>query len=449
LKVAGSIVLRWAARHGLVKVALQRAARKGEPQALLMIDRQARENPFPLYDQIRSRGPISRGPLTYQAASREAASAVLRSDVFRVGLDLTTMSWYLRRMLNRGNDGRIVGPVDPPSLLAVNPPEHTRYRRQVAKVFTPRAIAALEPRVAQIAKDLLDDLEGRDVVDLVATYASLLPVTVIAEILGVPVELRDQFLTWGNAAAPSLDIGLTFREYRECERGIRALDEWMYAHIERLRSAPGDDLLSKLITVEDDGVRMSDVELMSTAGLLLAAGFETTVNLIGTGAQLLLTHPDQLQVLREEPSVWANAVDEILRFESPVQNTGRYAAVDTEVCGLAIPKSGFVQILIGAANRDPAVFAQPDRFDVRRANAREHLAFSAGVHYCIGASLARTEGRIGLQTLFERYPDLALAGSPTRRPTRTLRGYQTLPVRLGPGRPAVSVVHPLYPDDSG
>jgi cytochrome P450 len=135
--------------------------------------------------------------------------------------------------------------------------------------------------------------------------------------------------------------------------------------------------------------------------------------------------------LREDPSIWATAVDEVLRFESPVQNTARYAGADTEICGLAIPKGGFVQVLIGAANRDPAVFDDPARFDVRRANARDHLSFSAGVHYCIGASLARAEGRIGLQTLFERFPDLSLAGSPTRRPTRTLRGYATLPVRPG------------------
>ncbi len=430
-------IVTWAARHGLIKVALNRAARRGEPQALLMIDRKSRENPFPLYDRLRAGGPISRGRLTYVAPSHEAASAVLRSDVFKVGLNLANVPWYLRRVLAPSGDGRIVGPMEPPSLLAVNPPMHTRYRRQVAKVFTPRAVAALEPRVRQIADELLDDLAGRDPVapiDLVADFAELLPVTVIAEILGVPLDQRDDFLRWGNGAALSLDPGLSYREYRECLRGITALNEWMYAHVERLRRHPGDDMLSKLITVEDDDVRMSDVELVTTANLLLAAGFETTVNLIGSGAQVLLSHPDQLEVLRRDPSVWANAVDEILRFESPVQNTARYAAADTEICGLAIPESGFVQVLIGGANRDPKVFAEPDRFDVRRPNARDHLAFSAGVHYCIGASLARAEGRIGLRALFERFPELALAGPATRRPTRTLRGYATLPVRTGPSR---------------
>lgn len=428
------MIVKWAARHGLVRFALRRAAKRGEPQAVLMIDRSARVDPFPIYDRIRSRGPISRGGLTYMAASHEAASAVLRSDVFRVGLDLAAVPWFMRRMLERRPDGRIVGPIDPPSLLAVNPPEHTRYRRQVAKVFTPRAIAALEPRVRQIAEELLDDLQGRDVVDLVESYAALLPVTVIAEILGVPLTARHQFLEWGNQAAAALDIGLDYREYVDSEHGIRQLNEWMYAHIDRLRLDPGPDLLSQLIAVEDDGIRMRDVELMATADLLLAAGFETTVNLIGSGVQLLLDHPDQMHLLRDDPTIWPNAVDEILRFESPVQNTARYAGEDTEICGLPIARSGFVTVLIGAANRDPKVFADPDRFDVRRPNARDHLAFSAGVHYCIGAALARAEGRIGLQALFERYPELASAGPATRRPTRTLRGYSTLPVR--PGRPA-------------
>ena len=434
--MAAPMFAKWAGRHGLVKLALGRAAKKGEPQAILMVDRASRENPFPYYEQLRERGPISLGRLTYVAPSHQAASAVLRSDVFKVGLDVANLPWFMRRMMARGTDTRVVGPMDPPSLLAVNPPDHTRYRRQVAKVFTPRAIAALEPRVAQIAGELLDELAGREVVDLVSTYAAQLPVTVISEILGVPLSMREQFLHWGNGAALSLDPGLDYREYRDCERGIRALHEWMYGHIERLRRNPGDDMLSKLIMVEDDELRMSDVELVTTANLLLAAGFETTVNLIGSGAALLLNHPDQLAVLREEPAAWANAVDEILRFESPVQNTARYAGVDTEICGLAIPKSGFVQVLIGAANRDPEVFADPGRFDVRRPNAREHLSFSAGVHYCIGASLARAEGRIGLQTLFERYPDLALAGPASRRPTRTLRGYASLPVKLGRSEPA-------------
>jgi cytochrome P450 len=430
--MAVPMLARWAGQHGLIKIALSRAAKKGDLQAILITDRAARENPFPIYEQIRARGAIWRGQMTYLAPSHRAASAVLRSDVFQVGFNISGVPAPLRKVMLRQADHRVLGPIDPPSLLAINPPEHSRLRQQVTKVFTPRAIAALEPRVQQIADELLDDLADREVVDLVGSYAGLLPVTVIAEILGVPVELRDTFLTWGNAAAPALDVGLSYRRYRRSESGIRGLTEWMREHIQRLRRDPGQDLLSRLITVEDDGVRMSDVELMATAGLLLAAGFETTVNLIASGTQLLLSNPDQLETLRSDPSHWDNAVNEILRYESPVQNTARYAAQATEICGIPVPQNGFVSVLIGAANRDPEVFSDPARFDVTRANAREHLAFSAGVHYCIGASLARAEGRIGLRTLFERYPKLASAGAATRRETKTLRGYQTLPIALRP-----------------
>jgi len=189
------MVARWAAQHGLIRVALRRAARKGDLQAVLIVDGSARADPFPIYEQIRACGDLSLGRMTYLAPSHAAASAVLRADSFRVGFDQASLPWLLRRVLvrdpNRAVD-RTVGPVDPPSLLAVNPPDHTRYRRSVSKVFTPRAISALEPRVEQIAAGLLDDLADRDVVDLVESYAALLPVTVIAEILGVPVELRGQ-----------------------------------------------------------------------------------------------------------------------------------------------------------------------------------------------------------------------------------------------------------------
>jgi cytochrome P450 len=431
--MAGS-TFSWLVRHRLVGFALRAAAKRGESQARLAVDPAARVDPYPIYDRIRRHGPIVRGRLTMATARHDATSAVLRGEHFRVGIDVEGLPWLIRKAMVRPDDGRIVGPVDPPSLLAVNPPDHTRYRRLVSKVFTPRAIAALEPDVAETADELLDELEGADVVDLVATYASLLPVTVISKILGVPLSMRDHVLYWGNAAAPSLDVALSWREYRRVEGGIHAFNEWMYGHIDRLRENPGDDLLSRLVTLEADGDRLTDKELMATAGLLLAAGFETTVNLLGTGTHLLATHPDQLALLRDDPSLWPNAVDEMLRYESPVQNTARWAAQEVEVCGVTVPKGMLVLTMIGGANRDPEVFEDPDRFDVRRPNAREHLSFSAGIHYCVGAALARAEGRIGLQRLFERYPDLALAGTPTLRRTRTLRGFETLPVAPGRAR---------------
>ncbi|MFI7585576.1 cytochrome P450 [Spongisporangium articulatum] len=427
--------VKWLVRHGIIRGVLHYAAWRGEVIARLSADERARKNPYRIYAWCREQGPVWQGRLAKVAPHHASVSAILRSDAFKVGLDVEAVPRLMRGALMR-SDGRIIGPIDPPSLLALNPPDHTRYRKLVAKVFTPRAIAALEPRVQAVADELLDDLETRaaagETVDIAVEYAGLLPVTVIAEILGVPASARDDFLRWGHAAAPSLDIGLSYRDWVACEQGIYDFNEWMYAHIERLRRDPGEDLLSQLIAVEDDQGRLTDLELVATAGLLMAAGFETTVNLLGSGTKVLLENPDQLAVLREDPTLWANAVDELLRYESPVQQTARLAAVDTEIAGVKIAKGTFVNVMIAAANRDGGVFEDPERFDVARPNARDHLAFSAGVHYCIGASLARTEGRIGLQTLFDRFPDLELAGEPVLRPTRTLRGYDHLPVVLTP-----------------
>jgi cytochrome P450 len=331
--------------------------------------------------------------------------------------------------------GGALTPVDPPSMLAVDPPTHTRYRRLVSKVFTPRAIEALRPRMQQLADDLLDEMEqaGRDStpVNLIEGYAALLPVTVISEILGVPTSMREQFLAWGNGAAVTLDIGIGLGDFRRSESDLTALRAWMTGHFRRLRQEPGDDLLSQLVQVEDSEGRLTELELAGTAMLLLGAGFETTVNLIGNGAVQLMRHPDQLGRLQESPDLWPNAVEEVLRYDSPVQRTARVAMAEVELAGRTVPQGALVACLLGGANRDPEVFADPHTFDVSRSNARDHLAFSAGIHFCLGAALARMEGQIGLQTLFDRYPELALGGDLHRRSTRVLRGYDSIPVRLG------------------
>jgi cytochrome P450 len=284
-----------------------------------------------------------------------------------------------------------------------------------------------------LAARLLDDLAGQahgDVVDLVQPFAAQFPVTVIAEILGVPVAMRDQFLAWGNNAAVTLDIGISFGEFRRAEADLTAMRRWMAGHFERLRAEPGDDLLSQLVQVQDAEGGLTEVELSGTAMLLLGAGFETTVNLISNGTVLLVRQPDQLRRLKEDPELWPNAAEEMLRYDSPVQRTGRVAMTDTEVAGKPIPGGSLVVCLIGGANRDPDVFPDPHVFDVGRSNARDHLAFSAGIHYCLGAALARMEGQIALQALFDRFPDLSLAGEPRRRSTRVLRGFDRVPVRL-------------------
>jgi cytochrome P450 len=425
-------VARWSLQHGLVRLALRRAVTHGDLHARSILDPAARADPYPLYDQVRAQGPLVRGRLAHLTASHGAITHVLRSDDFRAGADEHALPQPLRALVAWSRDTRALGPIDPPSMLVVEPPDHTRYRRLVSRVFSARAVEGLRGTVEDVADELLDGMAGRDAVDLVESYATLLPVTVIAQVLGVPVSERETVLRFGHQAAPSLDVGLTFRQYREVDAGVRGFQSWLGDHLQRLREHPGDDLLSQLVHLEDEGQRLDEVELRATAGLLLAAGFETTVNLIGSGTELLLRSPDQLAVLREEPDLWPNAVDEALRVEPPVQVTARFAVRETEVAGRRVPQGGLVVTMLAGGNRDPEVFEDPGRFDVRRLNARDHLAFSGGRHFCLGAALARLEGEVGLRRLFERFPDLQRDGPGRRRPTRVLRGWEHLPVRTGP-----------------
>lgn len=423
--------IRWLVRHGLVRRTVQRQVRAGDLGSRLMIDPAIREDPYPYYDEIRAQGQLVRTGLALITAHHKECLDVLRSPDFgQVRLDL--LPWILRLGMKIG--GRpVLGPIEPPSMLVADPPVHTRYRKLVTRAFSARAIAALRPRIEEIAEELLEEIArstpGTPTVDLVQRYASLLPATVIAEILGAPVQMRRQFLDWGAGASLSLDVGLSYPDFRRSELDIAALHSWMLGHFTEIRRRPRDDVLSALVAAHDQGDQLSLDELSSIAMLLLAAGFETTVNLLGNGAVLLMRHPDQLDALQARPQLWPGAVDEILRYESPVQRTGRVALQDTEVAGRQVRTGSLIVLLLGGANRDPEVFHDPHRFDVQRPEADQHMAFSSGIHYCVGARLARLEGEVGLRALFRRFPDLTLAGVPHRRPTRVLRGYDAIPVR--------------------
>ncbi len=426
--------VRWAARHGVARTVLRRAARKGHLDARLMTDLQLQDDPFPSYELMRAKGLLYRGPISQATGNHALCTEVLRSDAFGVGVERDRLPRVARGVMRVATHSKTMSPIDPPSLLAIDPPDHTRLRRLVTRVFTARAIEGLRGRTEQIADALLDELATRDPalpVDLVEHYSSLLPVTVIAEILGVPQDMHAQFLRWGGGASVTLDLGISYRAFANAERDVIALDTWMRQHFTRLRQEPGDNLLSQLVRASDEDELLDEDELSATAMLLLGAGFETTVNLLGNGVDQLLRHPAELALLRDDPSLWPNAVEEVLRYDSPVQRTARFARKDTEVGGVRIPAGSVVVTLLGSANRDPEVFTDPQRFDVRRANARDHLSFSSGVHYCLGAALARMEGEVGMRRLFERFPDLALAGPPHRRQTRVLRGYDSMPVVLG------------------
>lgn len=435
LQTSAKPVVRWGLGHVLPRTAMQIAARRGDLQGRL-IGASRGGDPFPLFEQLRAQGPLYEGRFAFLTASLPVAREVLSSNDFRSGFDPTQASGLLGRAFRWALDDDRLGPLEPPSLLVTEPPDHTRYRKLVSRVFSVRAVDKVRTRAEQIAGDLLDQLAGTDPVDLVERYCALLPVTVIAEILGVPVSERERVLAFGAAAAPSLDLGLSWRQFRQVETALAGFDQWLGAHLDRLRREPGQDLLSQLVAAREDGVGLDERELKATAGLVLAAGFETTVNLLGNGVALLHDNAEQLDLLRREPERWPNAVDEILRYDPPVLLTGRSALRDTEVAGRRIPKGALVTTLLAAANRDPELFVEPNRFDVTRSNAKDHLSFSAGRHFCLGAALARMEGEVGLRMLFEHYPQLRRLPGAQRRPTRILRGYERLPVALG--NPAIA-----------
>ncbi len=423
--------LHWLAMHGVVRSAARLSARRGDPQARLMTDPALRADPMGFYDALRQQGPVVRARVSYLTVDHAVAHELLRSDDFRVISMGSNLPAPLRRLERRTRTDAL-HPLLPPSLLAVEPPEHTRYRKTVSSVFTSRRVDSLRDLVEDTAATLLGGLDDEPgVVDIVGRYCAQLPVTIISEILGVPASERAKILEFGELAAPSLDFGLTWPEYQRVQQGLEGFSDWLGAHLRQLRDHPGDDLMSQLIVASQDGVRLSDTELRAIAGLVLAAGFETTVNLLGNGITLLLEHPDQLAALMADPALWPNAVEEILRFDSPVQMTARVARADTTVAGTRIGAGEMVVIYLAAANRDPAVFADPHRFDVRRPNAGRHLAFSGGRHFCLGAALARAEGEAGLRSFFTHFPDARLAGVGARRDTRVLRGWAELPIRLG------------------
>jgi cytochrome P450 len=386
---------------------------------------------------VRARGPLARSRIGYITADHAIGHELLRSDDFRVLSIGSNLPAPLRWLERRARD-ELLHPLRPPSLLAVEPPDHTRYRKTVSSVFTTRTVAALRDGVEQTAVTLLDQLSREPgVVDIVDRYCAQLPVAIISDILGVPDADRRRILEFGELAAPSLDFGLTWPQYRRVQHGLAGFNFWLAEHLQQLRRNPGDDLMSQLIQKAESGSKetyLDESELHAVAGLVLAAGFETTVNLLGNGIRMLLDTPEQLHTLSQRPELWPNAVEEILRLESPVQLTARLALNDTEVAGTSIKQGELVVVYVAAANRDPAVFADPNRFDIERDNAGKHLAFSGGRHFCLGAALARAEGEVGLRAFFDRFPDVRSAGAGSRRDTRVLHGWSTLPVALGPAR---------------
>jgi cytochrome P450 len=382
---------------------------------------------YRLIDDIRNQGRLVRRPFVWVSADHEICRTVLRSDGFGVtNMVNAPLPQPFPALLARTDPG-LPNPVERPAMVMTNPPDHTRYRRLFAQSFTPRAIEKLSARVEEITAELLDDLARNPHPDLVSDFATELPVAVITEILGLPTEARPQVREWGYSLAPLLDFGTSWKTFHHAVERLREVDRYAAQFIEQARDGDSrDDPFGRVAA----GGELTHREFAANAALLVGAGFETTVNLIGNGIVLLLEHRRQLALLRDDPGLWPAAVEEILRFESPVQMLVRTAHRDVEIAGEHIPAGAMFVLLMGGANRDPRVFSDPGRFDITRPNARDHVAFGSGIHGCLGAALARIEGVIALRTLFERFPGLSLREQPEPLELVTLHGFKRLPVEL-------------------
>ncbi|WP_276207683.1 cytochrome P450 family protein [Paludifilum halophilum] len=313
-------------------------------------------------------------------------------------------------------------------MLSSDPPDHTRLRSLVHKAFTPRMIEGLRQRIEQIVHGLLDEAEQRKRMDLIDDFAFPLPIIVICEMLGIPVQDRDRFREWSNAVIRATNHP---ERMQEAVPSIRAFIDYLRDLFDKRRGRPGDDLISALLHVESEGEQLTENELYSTVFLLIVAGHETTVNLIGNGVLALLEHPDQMDKLKNDPGLIRSTIEEMLRFYSPVEvATNRWAAEEVELHGKRIPKGDMVLVVLASANRDENRFDEPDRFDITR-GANRHIAFGMGIHYCLGAPLARLEGEIAVNTLLQRMPDLRFGVDPKTlkwRPSYLMRGLIHLPV---------------------
>ncbi|MYC95224.1 MAG: cytochrome P450 [Caldilineaceae bacterium SB0661_bin_32] len=371
-------------------------------------------NPYPTYQRLRERDPVHRMRLVdaWVLTRYEDVQAVLQDH---------------RRFSNQEAGAGDREYTKDRSMLDLDPPDHTRLRSLVSKAFTPRSVAALAPRIERIVEELLDEVDGEDRFDLIDSFAFPLPIIVIAEMLGVPAEDLDRFKDWSNDIVLSLEPILSREQRERFRRSEQELYEYFEGIIALRRQEPQDDLVSALLAAEEEGDRLSHGELLATLLLLLVAGNETTRNLIGNGMLALLRNPGELQRLREQRDLLDPAIDELLRYDSPVQLDGRTALEDVELGSKLIRTGQQVVSVVGAANRDPAAFSDPDRLDIGR-QEKSHISFGRGIHYCLGASLATLEGRIAFEGLLERFSTVRLAAEPQQRKQVVLRGVENLVV---------------------
>ncbi|MGK5673025.1 cytochrome P450 [Micromonospora sp. URMC 106] len=412
-----------------------------EALGLLMSPR-GRVDPYPTYERLRAHGPVVRaGPALYVVTGYAEADEMLRDPRFGV-LDDALRDQFLPGW----RDSPAIASISR-SMLRTNPPDHSRMRRLAAGTFTPRRIAAMRDVVTAQADELVDAMAARGAdggpVDFLTEFAYPLPVGVICALLGVPAADRPLFRRWAADLTGILEPEITPDELAVADRGATELRDYFAELVAARRRAPADDLTTALVQAHDaDGARLSGDELLANLIVLLVAGFETTTNLLGNGLVVLLGHPREADALRRHPEFAAGHVEELLRYDSPVQLTTRVSAAPVTVGGVEVPAGAWVLLLLGAANRDPRRYPEPARFDPWRPQGHP-LSFGAGPHYCLGAGLARLEAQVAFPLLLRRLPGLALAGRPRHRTRLTLRGYEALPVIIDtepapphPGTPA-------------
>ena len=390
-----------------------------DPMALLQL-RPGRVDPYAIYGRLREAGPLTPTRLgNWVSTSHRVCDSVLRDRRFGVRPE---------------DDGQ---PAEPDasgmSFLGMNPPDHSRLRKLATPAFSPKAVAGYAGQVEHTVGDLLDRASAAGRFDLVSGFAAPLPIAVITDLLGIPDASSADFARHGMVIGSALDGIKSMRHARQLQAGNEELTQLFENLFELRRREPRADIISRLVAVEGDQIEPG--EMLPMCVLLLVAGFETTVNLISNAVLALLGHPAQWQALCADPDrLAAKAVEEVLRWDPPVQRTGRIALESVELEGKPVRRGELVVTLIGAANRDPEVYDHPDTFDIMRASAPAHLAFSSGIHYCLGQPLARLEATIALRLLAERMPGLALDGSVKRRNATTIRGPIHLPVTAGAWR---------------
>jgi pimeloyl-[acyl-carrier protein] synthase len=382
------------------------------------------EDPYPFYARLREESPVHFSPSgDGWVLSRYADAQMLLRDP---------------RFGRSGFDSYVVGVLGPGPversfrrwMLFMDPPNHTRLRALASKAFTPRAVERLRAEIQRQVDLALDRIQQAGNADLIDALAYPLPVAVICELLGVPLTDLSTFHDWSDALARVLEIRYSPPEVVAAgNEAAQGLTDYFRDLVAERRGHLGDDLLSALIVAEEQGDRLNEEELLATCVLLFFAGHETTVNLIGNGMLALLRHPDQLRRLRENPTLIGSAIEEFLRYDGSVQRTARFALVDLKIHDIQIEKGQVISALLGAANRDPARFTEPDQLDLARSD-NQHLTFGGGMHYCLGAPLARLEAQLAINGLVQRLPELELASDQLEhRPNSVLRGLRALPVR--------------------